>query len=168
MRAVLVNDRSSRAELAFSYEGPSTTTAHLADGELRRQIGLKLRAQDSCNVVYVMWHMEPSPGVVVSVKHDRTRTKHSECGDGGYVTIKPDAALAAPRIERGVQNVLHAELVGTELRVLANGAEVWHGHLPETALAFDGPAGVRTDNGIFDFELRVPAGRAAHGTCTTP
>ncbi|MEA2752645.1 MAG: hypothetical protein QOI41_6788, partial [Myxococcales bacterium] len=68
VRAVIAGDRSRAAELAFVYRGPSVSTAPLANGELRRQIGLKLRAQDTCNVVYVMWHVERSPGAFVSVR----------------------------------------------------------------------------------------------------
>ena len=37
-------------------------------GELRRQFGLKLRAQDACNLVYVMWRIEPASKLVVSIK----------------------------------------------------------------------------------------------------
>src|SRR5262249_51790736 len=70
MRAVVARDSSRSAEIAFVYRGPSATTSPLASGELRRQIGLKLRAADTCNVVYVMWHVDPTPGVFVSVKHN--------------------------------------------------------------------------------------------------
>ena len=30
--------------------------------DARRQVGLKLRARDGCNVVYVMWRIEPKAG----------------------------------------------------------------------------------------------------------
>jgi hypothetical protein len=42
------------AEIRFRYLGPSQSTKPLASGELRRQIGLKLRAQDTCNLVYAI------------------------------------------------------------------------------------------------------------------
>jgi hypothetical protein len=157
-RAVIAGDRSRSAEIAFTYEGPSTLAEPLANGELRRQIGLKLRAQDTCNVVYVMWHIEPTQTVAVSVKHTAGATTHGACGATGYENLQPETSARAPAIERGVPHVLRADLEGSELRVIADGLEVWRGHLPASALSFDGPAGLRTDNGTFDVALRVPNG----------
>lgn len=54
--------------LRFRYRGPSTIEKPLASGETRRQIGLKLRANNSCNVLYVMWRIEPEEELVVSIK----------------------------------------------------------------------------------------------------
>lgn len=161
MRAELANDRSRTAELAFVYRGPSTATARLADGELRRQIGLKLRAQDSCNIVYVMWHAEPRPGIVVQVKRNAGQASHGECADRGYTLVKPRIVAAVPAFERDVTTILRADLEGSDLRVSAGGLVIWQGDLPPEALSFDGPVGLRSDNGVFDFELRVPAGHAA-------
>src|SRR5262249_16626549 len=47
------------AEIRFRYRGPTQISKRLASGELRRQIGLKLRAEDTCNLIYAMWHIEP-------------------------------------------------------------------------------------------------------------
>lgn len=143
------------AEVAFTYDGPSTRAVPLASGELRRQIGLKLRAADTCNVVYVMWHVEPSPRVAVSVKRNPGASTHAECGARGYINVRPRANAAAARVLPGTSHVLAAELRGRDLRVLADGALAWEGTLPDDALAFDGPAGLRTDNGRFEFALRV-------------
>jgi hypothetical protein len=44
------------------------------------------------------------------------------------------------------------------LRVEVDGALAWRGTLPAEAFAFDGPVGIRTDNGRFAVDLRV-AGR---------
>ncbi len=165
VRAVIAGDHSRRAELAFTYRGPSSSTAALANGEVRRQIGLKLRAQDTCNVIYVMWHVEPSPGVFVSVKRNAGSSSHSECGAGGYDNLKPTEANAAPAIEPNAPHVLAATLDGATLLVTADGNVVWRGELPGTALAFDGPVGLRSDNGAFDFELRVPGGGRAADPC---
>lgn len=165
VRAVVASDRSHAAALAFVYRGPSVSTAPLASGELRRQIGLKLRAQDTCNVVYVMWHVEPSSGVFVSVKHNAGASTHGECGAGGYENLKPRHSSAAPLIEPGAAHVLEAVLDGLDIVVKADGNVVWRGELPASALEFDGPVGLRSDNGTFDFELRVPGGSRAGGTC---
>jgi hypothetical protein len=45
------------AELRFQYLGPSADSKPLASGTLRRQIGLKLKAEDGCNLIYAMWHI---------------------------------------------------------------------------------------------------------------
>ena len=164
-RGVVAGDHSRSAELAFSYHGPSMVSAPLASGELRRQIGLKLRARDSCNVVYVMWHLAPTQGIFVEVKNTPNATTHAQCGATGYAGVVPSSSAPAPRVERGAPHVLHAALSGLELRVTADGQEVWRGRLPEATLSFDGPVGVRTDNGAFDVELRVPGGDHPGATC---
>ena len=156
MRMVLANGRDRTAELEFVYRGPSETTARLDDGELRRQIGLKLRAEDTCNVVYVMWHIEPKPGILVQVKRNESGASRRDCADRGYVTVTPESSAPAPAVERGTARVLRADLDGTALVVHADGGEVWRGRLPDEILTFDGPIGVRSDNGSFDFQLRAP------------
>ena len=60
---------------------------------------------------------------------------------------------------------MRAELTGTQLRVLVDGAEVWLGAVPDGVLDIDGPAGVRSDNGAFDFDLRVPGGAGESAVC---
>jgi hypothetical protein len=163
MRGVAAGSAGSRAELAFTYRGPSRSDTPLANGEVRRQIGLKLRAQDTCNVVYVMMHVEPTPRVAVSVKRNAAKHTHAQCLDAGYINLA--AAKPVPAVVRDVPHVLSAEIDGRTLRVLADGAVVWEGVLPEAAFAFDGPSGVRSDNGTFDFELRVPAAVRPGATC---
>lgn len=166
MRGVVAGDRSRTAELAFRYQGPSRDEAPLANGELRRQLGLKLRAQDTCNVVYVTWQVAPRPGIFVSVKHNPGQSTHAECGDRGYVQVasrQPHGA--APDPARQDTHVLRAEVDGRELTVFADGVLAWQGTLPAEALAFDGPVGTRSDNGAFDFELSVPGGSRADVAC---
>ncbi|MCA1664388.1 MAG: serine/threonine protein kinase, partial [Myxococcales bacterium] len=88
LRAVVPASDGNRAELRFVYRGPTTQTALLGSGALRRQLGLKLRAQDGCNLVYVMWRIEPVPGVVVSVKRNSAARTHAECGNRGYRNLR--------------------------------------------------------------------------------
>lgn len=166
MRGVIAGDVTRTAELAFTYRGPSRTTAALANGEIRRQIGLKLRAKDTCNVVYIMWHVDPTPGVFVSVKHNEGQSTHAECGARGYDNLASTRTLAPPPVHAGEPHTLRADLDGDTLRVRADGRVVWEQRLPAHAFSFDGPAGVRSDNGEFDFELRIPSGVRTGGTCT--
>jgi hypothetical protein len=144
------------AEIAFVYRGPTRQDAPLASGELRRQIGLKLRAKDTCNVVYVMWHIEPSQGIEVSVKSNPGQATHEECADRGYSFIKPTwAASGVSAVRAGSRHAVAATIAGATLRVMADGEPAWVGDLPPQAFGFDGPVGVRSDNGAFDVELRA-------------
>lgn len=165
MRAVIAGDSSSVAELDFTYRGPSAQTAPLASGELRRQIGLKLRAKDTCNLLYVMWHIDPSDGLAVSVKHNPGKSTHEACGDHGYSNLRPTASAPVPRLRPNERHILRAEIDGSALRVLVDGAVAWSGVLPSEAFTFNGPAGVRSDNGVFDFDVRVLQARAAGARC---
>jgi hypothetical protein len=155
IRAVVDDDgRRPGAQIAFTYRGPTRSAEPLASGELRRQIGLKLRARDTCNVVYAMWHIEPTGGVFVSVKSNPGKATHAECGDGGYINLQPGTRGDVPAIRPGEHHTLAARIDAGMLRVTADGALAWEGALPPEAFAFDGPIGIRSDNGEFDVELR--------------
>jgi len=153
MRAIALGTGGDAAELDFAYEGPTAADAPLANGELRRQIGLKLRAADTCNVVYVMWRLTPTSGLAVSVKRNPGMTRHAECRDGGYRAVKAAREEPVPQIREGETHRLRAMLDRDSLRVSVDGREVWEGRLGEDALAFDGPVGIRTDNGRFVFRV---------------
>jgi hypothetical protein len=160
-RAELGETPRASAEIFFVYRGPGSQTAPLASGELRRQIGLKLGARDTCNVIYAMWHIEPSRGLEVSVKSNPGQSLHSECSDHGYTFVKPAWSRAdVPPVEAGTSHTLSATIAGDTLRLAADGQLAWTGALPPQAFAFDGPVGVRSDNGVFDVELRASAAKA--------
>jgi hypothetical protein len=140
------------AEIAFQYLGPSQDSRPLASGELRRQIGLKLRAQDGCNLIYAMWRIEPVARVAVSIKRNAGQHTHQQCGARGYINFKPQDHGDLPPVRAGETHQLRAELHGKDLTVTADGKVVWQGSLgSETALPV-GPPGFRTDNGRFAFE----------------
>lgn len=155
LRAWLGSTPRSAAALEFVYRGPTLEAAPLASGELRRQIGLELRARDTCNVVYVMWHIEPSPGIVVSVKSNPGQSRHSECRDRGYSFLQPVTSETAPLVAPGQPHVLAAAIRGRRLHVSTDGRESWVGELPVAAFEFDGPVGVRSDNADFSAALRA-------------
>jgi hypothetical protein len=147
-------DEVRRVELRFTYLGPTRVQRPLQSGEQRRQVGLKLRAQDGCNLVYVMWRIAPKPGLVVSVKHNPGAHHSDDCGTGGYQTVKPLTSSAPPALVPGEPHTLRAELRGTRLGVWVDDTSVWEGALPPEVLSFDGPVGLRTDNGRFEVDLR--------------
>lgn len=162
LRAVAPGLRPPVAELHLTWRGPTRQRVPLQSGELRQQVGLKLRAQDGCNCLYVMWRLEPEPRMVVQVKHNPGLHDWEECGNEGYRTVPPDQYAGTPAMVLGEPHVLRVELRDLELRVLADGALTWEGQLPPEVLTFDGPVGLRADNGRFDLELRTtpPAPRS--------
>jgi hypothetical protein len=149
------------AEIRFRYLGPSAESKPLASGELRRQIGLKLHAQDTCNLVYAMWHIEPDARIAVSVKRNPGMHTHEACGAHGYTNIRAAHAVEPPRIAPGEDHVLRAVLTGDTLVVSADGRVVWEGTLGDLASDIDGPVGLRTDNARYVFDYYVPEGASA-------
>jgi hypothetical protein len=160
VRATLRTGTPRAAELRFTYVGPSETTAPLASGELRRQIGLKLRAQDTCNVVYVMWHIQPDTKLVVVVKRNPTKHAHAECGAAGYITIRSQTRASIPPISVGGTHTLRATLRERAVDVYVDGTLAVRASIDQPALDFDGPVGIRTDNARFRFQYLV-GGREA-------
>ena len=144
VRAMAGDGANQIAEIRFRYLGATATQKPLASGELRRQIGLKLHAADSCNVVYVMWRLEPVSRIVVSVKRNAGLHRHAQCGAHGYQTIAPRRHAAPPPIRVGDVHTLRAGLRGTTLTVRVDGRAAWQGMLAKEPPA--GPPGLRTDN----------------------
>ncbi len=161
VRAFARGTTGDAAQLAFKYVGDSEGERALESGELRRQVGLKLRAADSCNVVYVMWRISPKPGLAVQVKSNPGKHRHEECGASGYIKVKPNEKLSVPALEVGTSHVLRAEIRGDDLYAWIDGQLAWHGRLPDEARAITGPAGLRTDNvRLESLELHAPRGDA--------
>ena len=151
-RAVTRNIGYQSAEIRFRYLGPTKTSKPLASGELRRQIGIKLDAQDTCNLLYVMWHIEPDSRIAVSVKRNPGQHTHEQCGAHGYVNIKPAMSVQPAKIWPGDSHTLRADLLREALTVSADGAVVWRGTLGNQIEDLAGPVGLRTDNARFEFE----------------
>jgi len=152
-RAVLGLQARPAAEMAFRYLGPTSEQSRLRSGMVRTQIGLKLRAQDGCNLVYVMWRILPESRVVVSIKSNPSQHTFAECENRGYHNVKGSSESGVPSVEPGSQHSLKAELEGDSLAVRADGKVVWEGRLDESAFRFDGPVGFRTDNGRFEMQF---------------
>lgn len=153
MRAY-VNQRTSQSvEVRFKYLGATASESRLGFGEMRRQFGLKLRAQDACNLVYAMWRIEPESKLMVSIKANPGQHTSAECGNRGYRNIKAAHSAPVAVLRPGDTHDLRAELRGERLRVFADERLVWDGNLGGEALAFDGPVGMRSDNARLEVEL---------------
>ena len=153
MRAYLNVPTPPVVEAHFTYLGATSSDARLGSGELRRQFGLKLRAQDACNLVYAMWRIDPESRLVVSVKSNPGEHTSAQCGNRGYHNIKPRRSTPVPVLRSGDTHTLRAEMFGTDLRIFADNEMVWEGSVGPEALAFDGPVGVRSDNARLHLEL---------------
>jgi hypothetical protein len=154
MRATLKKiSRSQQATVNFTYLGATAEVSHLGNGEVRHQFGIKLKAQDICNLVYVMWNFDTQK-IAVSVKLNPGQRTHEDCLDRGYINnIKPSLSAAPPPVHVDQPHSLHAELMGQELVVKADDVRVWQGTLVPVVVEFDGPVGIRSDNAhvVFDF-----------------
>lgn len=148
-------------EARFTYLGSTGNEARLGSGELRRQFGLKLRAQDACNLVYAMWRIEPESKLVVSVKSNPGQHTSAQCGNRGYRNVKPRRSVPVPTLRSGDAHSLRAEMNGPEMKVFVDNSIIWEGSVGPDVLAFEGPVGIRSDNARLRVELRVAQPRQA-------
>jgi len=167
-RAVARSIGDQSAEIRFRYLGPTQTSKPLASGELRRQIGIKLDAQDTCNLLYVMWHIEPDSRIAVSVKRNPGQHTHEQCNAHGYVNIKPSVSIPPAKVVSGDSHTLRADLRRDELMVSADGTVVWRGTLANQIDNLAGPVGLRTDNARFEFEFFAGAVNLPEGMVPDP
>jgi hypothetical protein len=110
-RAYAPSSVGDAASLSFVYQGPTAETKRLASNQLRRQVGLKLRAENGCNLVYVMWRIEPQPGLDISVKRNPGAKSGEECGNGGYTKVKARRTAKVPLLEPGEPHTLRADII---------------------------------------------------------
>jgi hypothetical protein len=149
LRATVPSSVGREARLEFKFLGSTPEPVALASGVVREQIGLKLFARDSCNVVYVMWRFGARPSIVASAKAN-PGTQHSECRNRGYRTLRP--IWAAP-VEVPVVGSVHALWA----RIDAGVIEVRIDDRPVLRAAYEpgsippiGEAGLRSDNVRFE------------------
>ena len=162
MRAYVTDWTAQSAEVRFTYLGGTSKESALGSGTIRRQFGLKLHAQDPCNLVYAIWRIDPESRVVVSVKRNPSQHTSAGCGNRGYENIKPRKSSTVPRLEPGKSHTLRAEMRDTELRVFADNNEVWQGDVGPDAAKLDGPVGIRSDNARLEFDFLARESKGAH------
>jgi hypothetical protein len=154
MRATLIKmGASEQVTLHFTYLGPTEEVSHLGNGEVRHQFGIKLKAQDICNLVYVMWNFD-TQRIAVSIKWNPGQRTHLDCLDRGYINdCKPRVYASPEAVGVNEPHSLSADLRGQELTARADGRIVWQGTLLPIVRDLEGPAGVRSDNArvVFDF-----------------
>ena len=155
MRAYVNRQTSQTIEANLTYVGPTKSEARLGSGQMRRQFGLKLHAQDPCNLVYVMWRIEPKAELVVSVKSNPGQQTSAACANRGYQNIRPARKSPVPVLQPGGSHTLRAEMNGENLRVFVDDSVVWEGTLGSDVLHLNGPVGIRSDDAQVEFQLRA-------------
>lgn len=159
MRAYVNRQTTQSVEANFTYEGPTAAESALGSGTIRRQFGLKLRAQDPCNLVYAMWRIEPESRLVVSVKSNPGQHTSAACTNHGYRNIKPQRAAPVPQLHAGEAHLLRAEMSGAHLAVFVDNSVVWEGNVGPEAQSLSGRVGLRSDN--VRLRLQLAAGQPA-------
>jgi hypothetical protein len=160
-RAVAPDTGGDSASLEFVFKGETEKERALGSGQIRRQIGLKLRAQNGCNLVYAMWRLDPKPKLEVSVKLNPGATNHEQCNTEGYTKVKPEKSSPLPDLVAGDTHTLAAEITGTELTASIDGKIAWRGHLPDSVRTLTGRAGLRSDNLAYTIKKFTGAPAAA-------
>lgn len=137
--------------LDWAYFGPSTEPGTLDSGILRRQIGLKLRSADPCNLLYVMREVDPEHRIFVQAKMNPGMKTSDECGSNGYINLgdTPVDPAVLGKLSATFRTVIGVE----QLEVRENGKLM-------LSIAIDGPLsklkghyGVRSDSGRFVFKI---------------
>ena len=162
MRAYINAWTAQAIEVRFTYLGPTSSESALGSGEMRRQFGLKLHAQDPCNLIYAMWRIDPESTLVVSVKRNPGAHTSAECGNRGYENIKPSSASAVPRLRPSESHTLRAEIKKEELKIFVDNHEVWEGVVGSDAAGPQGPVGIRSDNARLEFDLKAGEYEGVH------
>lgn len=147
-----------RARLQFHYQGPSDVRIPSGSGLIFEQIGIQLRAQNTCNVLYIMWRIEPAEQVLVKLKSNPGQSRHEECENRGYQTLAaiPLGPLQITAKDRALHQ-LQAEVTLTKnccaCSIGADARPLWTGEVDFQLISeINGPAGFRTDNGQFEFQ----------------
>jgi hypothetical protein len=161
MRAYVNATAAQSVEARFTYVGPTASDAPLGSGQIRRQFGLKLRAQDACNLVYAMWRFEPKSMLVVSLKRNPGQHTSAQCGNRGYRNISPRFSAPIPTLRPGDAHTLRAELIDAQLTIFVDNTLAWRGSVAPVAGQLDGAVGIRSDNVRLQIELRAPIGGQA-------
>jgi hypothetical protein len=152
LRATIAGSNGTGISLTFRLLGATAEQAPLGSGELRQQLGLELSARDQCNLLYVMWRLQPRAELVVQVKRNPGDSTHAECENGGYQRLRPTRTAALPALLPGRLYTLAARIERGRLEVTIDGVSVWHGPLDRAALELSGNAGLRSDNLRFDVQ----------------
>lgn len=152
VRAMVEGGKPQKIAMSFTYLGPTEKTEPLASGRIRRQLGLKMAQENSCNRISIMWHAYPATRIQIQTKENPGKETSSECGASGYSTVA-NIIKNVPALKLGSSHKLETELIGRQLTVYIDDKKIWSGSVPAKTLKFNGQVGVRTDNVRMTFRV---------------
>ena len=156
VRASLKFQTPHSLTLKFTYLGPTAEVSRFANGGVVSQLGIRLRAQDYCNTIFVAWRFAPLQRILVSVRRNAGMTTRAECMDKGNINnIKPRVFAPLPPVRPNEPHTLTASMDGSKLTVAADGKIVWQRDLGPVVLEFNGPVGLLSDNARVIFDASV-------------
>ena len=160
-RAVRTSGKHSQALLRFRYRGPSKKTAPLDSGAVIEQIGLKMRAMNTCNLLYIMWRIKPTEELYIAIKRNPGKVNYEDCGANGYkvlgrVPLKPLGITAAKQKTHRLGASVTETAGRYACEVTIDGRRIWSDEINAKLISdIKGPVGFRSDNGSFIFKLFV-------------
>jgi len=151
VRAVSGTATPQEVILRFRYLGPTKKMHSLASGKERHQIGLKIEAENACNLLYVMYRISPKPALALQLKLNPYESRSRQCSNDGYSTLASETLTTAMLDSRTDEIYVRRE--GARLSAGLDGETLISIELPVGARELRGKLGLRSDNGIFEAEL---------------
>lgn len=170
VHATLNRETPPDIEAHFVYLGPSIQNEAAEHASGHHQFGFQLFTEDPCNLLYVMWRLEPESSIAVMAKSNPEHHAHADCRGRGKA-IEPEFTAPLPPVRVGERraHTLRATMSGTTLLVYADKLMVWRGALPAASLRAHGLVGIHCDNAKLEVMLTVaaPAANAPVVSCPT-
>ena len=162
VRAVQKGRWAQNGKIRFESRGQTAELKPFKSGIVKEQIGLKLRAMNGCNLVYVMWTLAPKEEITVRIKENPGKTESDDCENDGYTLLNTYRVPKKKSARNGRTSRLQADFVSKghkhHVRVYVDNVRVLQVRIPHSFVAtVNGPVGLRSDNGRF--RLRLWTGR---------
>ncbi len=145
-------ENANQANLYFKIIEKMADPKALGSGVIRHQLGIMLRQNNQCNLVYVMIRLGDKPAIAVQEKVNAGQTTHQACENNGYRTIPGKAVDSLPSLQFGKLYRLQARIEGNALEVFFNQELVWRGNAPQSILSGK-QIGFRSDNLVVEYQL---------------
>jgi hypothetical protein len=161
-----INDPSTRATLKtgiaqvaclqFRYLGPTSNRVASGSGTEFHQIGLKLRSKDPCNLIYVMWRIQPTQELVIQTKRNVNQSTSEGCHNQGYTTVAriPFQPFLTGQLYEFMAWVQTDPGGNSEVCCWVNWQEVLRAPIDSAFIQdVNGLRGIRSDNGQYNFRF---------------
>jgi hypothetical protein len=133
----------------------------LDSGAVIQQIGLKMRAMNTCNLLYIMWRIKPTEEIYIAIKRNPGKSTYEDCRANGYIVLgrvllKPLGITAATQTTHRLGASVTETAGQYAGEVTIDGRRIWSRDIDANLISrINGPVGIRSDNGSFIFKLFV-------------